>query len=104
MCIRDRRRLAQLLQLQTEMVYLATTLTTSSCRVTVNAEHRCGMAICLESRGQSGVRVRVVTKASVGVRVTFYFATLLVIFHNSMQSHCTGAEWELLRSRLRSGG
>ena len=77
------------------MVYLATTLTTSSCRVRVNAEYRCGMAICLESRGQSEVRVRVVTKASVGVMVTFYFAVVLVISHNSMHSHCADAEWEL---------
>ena len=45
--------------------------------------------------GHSGVRVRVVTRASVGVMVTFYFAVVLVIFHNSMHSHCADAEWEL---------
>jgi len=54
-----------------------------------------GNMLRVKSRGQSGVRVRVVTKASVGVMVTFYFVVVLVIFHNSMQSHYTGAEWEL---------
>ena len=55
------------------MVYLATTLTTSSCRVRVKCRilmQNCNML----------VRVRVVTRASVGVMVTFYFAVVFVIF------------------------
>ena len=35
----------------------------------------------------SGVRVRVVTMASVGVMVRFCFAVVLVFFHNFMHSH-----------------
>jgi len=52
------------------------------------------MAICLELEpGHSGVRVRVVTKASVGVMVRFYFAVVLVTFFTILcirivQSRC----------------
>ena len=45
--------------------------------------------------GHSGVRVRVVTRASVGVMVRFYFAAVLVFFHNFMHSHCADVEWKL---------
>ena len=45
--------------------------------------------------GHSGVRVRVVTRASVGVMVRFYFAVVLVFFHSFMHSHCADVEWEL---------
>ena len=45
----------------------------------------------VRARGHSGVRVRVVTRASVGVMVRFYFAVILVLFHNFMHLHCTDA-------------
>ena len=67
---------SKLLKLQTEMVYLATTLTTSSCRVRVKCRilMRNGSMLRVRVGGHLGVRVRVVTRASVGV----------MVFHNFM--------------------
>ena len=46
---------------------------------------------------EEGVRVRVVTRASVGVMVRFYFAVVLIkFFITSLRIlHCADAEWEL---------
>ena len=54
-----------------------------------------GNILRVRAGGHSGVRVRVVTRASVGVVVRFYFAVVLVFFHNFMHSHCADVEWEL---------
>ena len=78
--------------MQTEIVYLDTTLTTSSCRVRV----KCGMAICLGLEQGSGVRVRVVTRVSDEVMVRFYFAVVLLNFFTILHIlHCADVEWEL---------
>ena len=68
----------QLLQLQTEMVYLATTLTTSFYGVRV----KCGIYMRNGNmlRVRAGVRVRVMTRASVGIVVRFHFAVVLFNF------------------------
>ena len=59
----------------------------------------------VKSRGQSGVRVRVVTKASVWVMVTFYFAVVLVIFSQFYAFALHRCRMgTALRSGLGSGG
>ena len=59
----------------------------------------------LRVRSRVGVRVRVVTSASVGVMVTFYFAVVLVIFSQfyafTLRRCGMGTA---LRSRLGTGG
>ena len=54
-----------------------------------------GSVLRVRAGGRSRVVVRVLTMASVGVMVMFYFAVILVFFHNFMHSHCADAKWDL---------
>jgi len=54
------------------------------------------MAICLGLEQGSGVRVKVVTRASDEVMVRFYFAVVLLNFFTILRIlHCADVEWEL---------